>query len=353
MAERKLLKRDSGGIAEFSSTDTIPAANLPAVSVISPAQIASNQDNYNPTGWADADVIRLDFDSGGRGITGFTAWTNGRQKQLRNMSANYGFISCEHPSSTASNRVIGVCDHIIPPYGVLTIEYDSASSRIRVVDNSFNPSVHSASFYQACPGATLGSDWGSIGFGISSGDNGSFPGTSTLPGAWEIHTSTSAAGASSLYFTKSVVNYMHTSAGHQIATALIYLTNLSDGTNTYTFSFGLATANSTTLDTSNEATIRYSHGLNSGKWLGVSRSSGSQATVDLGVTVATNTLYALTICMDDAASEVRFYVNGTFAGRTTTQIPSTNLGVRAIIVKSVGTTQRSAFICAMTALNMK
>ena len=73
MAERKLLKCDSAGIQEFSATDTVPASVMPSPAVISPSQITSDQDNYSPTGWADADVVRLDFDTGGRAITGFAA----------------------------------------------------------------------------------------------------------------------------------------------------------------------------------------------------------------------------------------------------------------------------------------
>ena len=139
--ERRLLKRGTGGaIAEFSSTDTIPAANLPAL-VISPSQITSDQDNYGPTGWDTASVVRLNFDTGGRGITGFAAWTNEYPKRIVNTSANFGYIACEHPDSTAANRVVGACDYIIPPYGTLILIYDGTSSRVRVVGNSYNPAA--------------------------------------------------------------------------------------------------------------------------------------------------------------------------------------------------------------------
>ena len=113
MAEAKPIKQAAGGFAEFSATDTVPAANMPAVSVISPSQITSDQDDYSPTDWATADVVRRNFDTGGRAITGFAAWTNARQKTIINTSANFGYIPCEHPDSTAANRVIGICDHIV------------------------------------------------------------------------------------------------------------------------------------------------------------------------------------------------------------------------------------------------
>ena len=357
MAERQLLKCDGAGIAEFTATDTIPSANLPARVTISPSQITSDQDDYSPTDWATADVVRLNFDTGGRAITGFAAWTNARQKTIINTSANFGYIPCEHPDSTAANRVIGICDHIVGPYGTLLLEYDSTSSRVRVVSNTFNPAspgiFHKGAFYQVSPGATLGSDWGSVGFGISSGDNGTNTPTATLPGAWLFTTLTSSAGISTLYLAKTITNPFRGSNSHIIASAFIYLDTLSDGTNTYTFTFGIVgTANSTTNPEANETTIKYTHGTNSGKFQGVCRSSSTESTVDLGITVAANTPYVLTVCASKSGTEARFYINGVFAGRITTNVTTTTVGVRAFMGKSAGTTARVAYVANMTGFNV-
>jgi len=160
MAEQRLLKGGATALEQFGATDTVPGANYPLPNVVSPSQITSEQDDYSPTGWADADIVRIDFDTGGRGITGFAAWTNTRPKKIQNISGNFGYLACEHPDSSAANRVIGICDHIIAPYGTLIIEYDDTSDRVRVVGNSFNPAapglIHKGSFYQVSPGATLG-----------------------------------------------------------------------------------------------------------------------------------------------------------------------------------------------------
>lgn len=357
MAERQLLKCDGAGIAEFTATDTIPSANLPARVTISPSQITSDQDDYSPTDWATADVVRLNFDTGGRAITGFAAWTNARQKTIINTSANFGYIPCEHPDSTAANRVIGICDHIVGPYGTLLLEYDSTSSRVRVVSNTFNPAspgiFHKGAFYQVSPGATLGSDWGSVGFGISSGDNGTNTPTATLPGAWLFTTLTSSAGISTLYLAKTITNPFRGSNSHIIASAFIYLDTLSDGTNTYTFTFGIVgTANSTTNPEANETTIKYTHGTNSGKFQGVCRSSSTESTVDLGITVAANTPYVLTVCASKSGTEARFYIDGVFAGRITTNVTTTTVGVRAFMGKSAGTTARVAYVANMTGFNV-
>lgn len=357
MAERRLLKCDGAGIAEFAATDTIPAANLPAVSVISPSQITSDQDDYAPTDWATADVVRLNFDTGGRAITGFAAWTNTQPKTLINTSGNFGYIPCEHPDSSAANRALGVCDHIIAPYGIVSIEYDDTSDRIRVLSNTFDPTaagfLYKGGFYQVCPGATLGSDWGIVGFGISSGDNGTNVPTATLPGAWLFSTLTSAAGVSTLFFAKTLTNHAQDTNSHVVASAFIYLDTLSDGTNTYTFSFGLVNgSNSTTVTLANEIVIKYTNGVNSGKFQGVCRSSSSETAIDTGITVAVNTPYLLTVCVNKGATEARFYIDGVMVGRITSNVPSAAIGTRALIGKSAGTTARIAYVANMMAFNV-
>ena len=112
----------------------------------------------------------------------------------------------------------------------------------------------------------------------------------------------------------------------------------------------MPTPSSTTLAVNNSIGIRYSHGINSGKFEGFTRStSGTESTVDLGTTVAANTNYKLRVSIDKSIGEVRFYVNDAYAGRVTTNLPSAvAVGSRAIIVKSVGTTDRTALIARYT-----
>lgn len=355
MAEAKPLKAGGAGsdFAQFGSTDTFPATSLPARVTISPSQITSDQNTYNPTGWADADVVRLDFDTGGRAITGFTAWTNGRPKVLLNISANFGYIPCQHPGTLlAANRVIGTCDHIIAPYGTLVIEYDDTSDRVRVVGNSFNPAApgignlrgHS---YCVAVGSITAADWGDFAFAVAgtAAALSTTAATSALPACWTLGTGSTSTGAACAYLSKNILNPTFFSAAHIIASTSVYFPTLSDGTHTYTFSFGLVPSpSSTTLNVNNSVTIQYTHGTNSGKFLGVSRdNAGSQSTVDLGVTVAANTLYTLTVCFDKALSEARFYVDGVMAGRVTGNMPSAvAVGERIIMVKSAGATARTA-----------
>lgn len=362
MAEAKPLKAGSSGFEQFLSTDTIPATALPVRGIISPSQITSDQDNYNPTGWDTADIVRLDFDTNGRAITGFTSWTNGRPKTIVNISANYGYIPCEHPDSTAGNRVLGTCDHIVPPYGTLVLEYDSTSSRVRVYGNSFNPAapgigILKAHFYRVSVGSTTAADWGDFAFAVSgtAAALSTAGATASLPGVWTLGTGSTSTGAASAYLSKNILNPTFFSAAHIIVSTQIYVGTLSDGTHTYTTSFGIVPSpSSTTLDVNNSVVIKYSHGLNSGKFLGVSRdNAGAESTVDLGTTVAANTLYSLTICYDKALSEARFYVNGAYAGRVTGNMPNAvATGMRMHIKKSVGTTARTVGFTSLTMSNI-
>ena len=127
MGEKKILIVDSTGVpAEMPASDTLPAVNLPVMvgdsgsggtkgavpapgsgdaaagkflkadgtwaapgggsspNVISPSQITGDQDNYNPSGYDDATVIRLNFDANGHAITGFAPATDGEEKTYVN-----------------------------------------------------------------------------------------------------------------------------------------------------------------------------------------------------------------------------------------------------------------------------
>lgn len=352
----KPLKIGANGIEEFGATDTIPKENAPVPVAITTGSISSTQNDYSPTGWADADTVRFDFGAQGMEITGFAAWTNGRQKTLLNTTEFFAVVPSEHTSSTAANRVAGTMDHFFEPYGAIVIEYDNTTDRVRVVSNTANLADLARSrglFYQVCPGATLGADWGLVGFGISSGNNSANPATSTLPATWGINTSTSSAGISSLFVPKTITLPLAWGIpAYRVSIAWVYVSALSDGTDTYTLQSGFSASHTGVTATVNNSIIfRYTHSANSGKWLCVSRNnSGTETTVDTGVTVAVNTLYCLAVCVNVGTTEARFYVNGALSGVITSNLPlsSVGFGQRTLIAKSAGTTSREAFVAYKT-----
>lgn len=335
-----------------------PSGGSSSPSVISPSQITTDQDDYSPTGWDDATTVRVSFDSDMNAITSFASATDGERKKIRNVGSNFGYIPPQHPDASAGNAIFGSEDHFIPPGGTIEVEYDATGSGWYVVGNTYDPhgEIHGLYFDESV-GATTGADWGTIGFGLSGGNNGTDQATSTLPGAWEINTSTSATGTSTLYFTKTVVNPFYYTSSALIANAWVYTPVLSndDAVNTYTFQFGFVpTPTSTTLAVNNSIAIRYSHNINSGKFEAFTRNnSGTETTLDLGTTVAVNTKYLLTICYDKSGTEARFYVNGVYGGRITTNLPNAvATGVRALIIKTASTTSRSFDVARLRAYSV-
>lgn len=314
-------------------------------SVISPSQITSDQDDYAPTGWDDATTVRVDFDGDINAITSFNSATDGERKVLRNIGTNFGYIPGQHPDGTAAKRVKVPVDQFIEPGGSVEIEYDGTDSRWYVTSNTFNPALNvKGHYYQASVGATVAADWGTLTFATSGGDNGTQAGTASLPGTWYLETLSSASGISTVYFTDNLLNPVFYTSCAMVTSTWVYFPTLSDGTQTYTYQFGFVPSpSSTTLAVNNSIAIRYSSGINSGKFEGFSRNnSGTESTVDLGTTVAASTMYLLTVCYDKSGTEARFYVNGVYAGRVTTNLPNAvGTGMRQGIWKSAGTTSRS------------
>lgn len=322
-------------------------------SVISPSQITADQDDYSPTGWDDATTVRVSFDSDINAVTSFAAATDGERKVLRNVGGFAGYLPCEHPDGTAANRIAGAGDYIIPAGGSVELEYDGTLSRWAVVNSTFNPATNTnGHYYRASVGATITGDWGDFGL---AGNNDISPATSSLPGGWAIHTSSSTSGAGSMYYSDNILNPTYFGAAHISVSTSVYFDNLSTGAQTFTFSSGIVPSpSSTTLAVNNSVGVRYSHGVNSGKWEGFSRdNSGSESTVDLGLTVAASTLYNITVTIDKSRGEARFYVTdntGTvYSGRVTGNMPNAvACGARNVIVKSAGSTLRAAAIPTFT-----
>jgi hypothetical protein len=115
------------------------AAQVAFSTTISPSAISSNQNNYSPTGWSTANVIRLSTDGSTRDLTGAAAGSSGELKWLINLGPQTIRLQSEDTNSTAANRFLfasGTTFGILSN-GVVGILYDGTSSRWR-------PIVHTA-----------------------------------------------------------------------------------------------------------------------------------------------------------------------------------------------------------------
>lgn len=323
-----------GNVLTVTVTGSSPA-------VISPAQITADQDNYSPTDWATATIVRLSFDSSIPAITGFAAKSDGDRVTVFNISGNSGYIPGEHPDSSAANRVISPKDFIILPYSQFELMYDGTSSRWRIIgDDSGGTGV----FYSQSAASNVTGDIADVNYlAFNAGLLSQIVSTTTLPTYWSARTGTNNNGAAGVSLVKTVNQYTAFGAAHQFVESDISLPVLSDGTDTFLVEIQLSRVPSLSLvEGDNNIGIRYSDGVNSGKFEGfVQDNAGVEAVVDLGVTVTVDLIYKLRIEFDKSRTESRFYINGVMCGRITGTVPNalTN-GSRVVIFKSAGTTER-------------
>jgi hypothetical protein len=155
VAADRLLGRGNGGgagdVQEITlGTNLSMAAGVlnatsgaPSYTIISPASIGANQNNYSPASWSTADIVRL-TGSGNYDITGFDATATTVRKLLWNVDTADTFtLKHESGSSTAANRI--VCpydlDMKLSPDGAIVIHYDATTARWRAVSDERRPPI--------------------------------------------------------------------------------------------------------------------------------------------------------------------------------------------------------------------
>lgn len=318
-----------------------------SVSVISPAQITADQDNYNPSGWSSATIVRIESDDF-RAITSFAAGADGEVKRLLNVGDFPIYLPGEHPDGVDSNRIVIGYDYFIWPKRSAEIMYDNTLNRWMIL-SEYEKGKNEIVRYMA-PGSVTTADWGNLAFiNHNSGAVGTSVGAAnSFPSAFSFATNALTSGGAGVYFSKSTSQFTYTGDSHFSADASVGVTTLSDGTDTYTAALQiLPTPTSTSVAVNNSFGIKYTHGSNSGKWEGFSiDNSGTVSTVDLGVTVAVDVIYNLRVELDKGRSEIRCYVDGEMKGRITSNLPSDDVGLAAkvIMLKSAGTTSRLLYL---------
>ena len=100
--------------------------------IISPASFNSDQDNYNPTGLANCNVLRLTC-TGNRDITGIEAQEDSRMIILINIGGSTITLTDQDGSSLADNRFAMGTDRAINSDESVMIWYDGLSNRWRVL----------------------------------------------------------------------------------------------------------------------------------------------------------------------------------------------------------------------------
>jgi hypothetical protein len=122
---------DAAG-TELLSTDCMECSVVALPSDITPAQLTSDQNDYNPTGLGLASTLRVSSDAA-RTITGLTGGADGRIVILHNVGGNAITLKDESASSAAANRFALAADLVLGADECCTLHYDATSSRWRVI----------------------------------------------------------------------------------------------------------------------------------------------------------------------------------------------------------------------------
>lgn len=296
---------------------------------LSPAQITANQNDYNPTGLADASVLRLTTDQPRR-ITGLAGGYDGRQIEIQNVNTIGGegivILDAENTSSSAANRFAIDNDLIFEPGQGGIFTYDGASQRWRcsAVRRKFTgDTFRLAPFYctDFLGGATA--DTGEASYAIwdlsllSTGTQAKIASLATHPGILQITSSTTTNSGA---FIRTAVDAILL-AGGEVAEFVFRIPDLT----TATIRMGF-------IDTATSADCvdgAYIEIPSTGNAVGKTSSNSTRTTSATIATLSTNTWYRARIVVDRTAANVTFYIFDDAGNQLGTQTNSANIPTAA------------------------
>jgi hypothetical protein len=133
----ELLVNDSGTLKKADASNFLGGSSSQLIqNIITPPTITSDTHNYNPTGFATADMIRLESNNSSHEITGFVAPSAGDNRIIRinNISTHRDLKFAHNDSgSLAANRILlrDNRDKAIKENETAVFWYDHISSRWR------------------------------------------------------------------------------------------------------------------------------------------------------------------------------------------------------------------------------
>ncbi len=128
--ESLVISAESGSVALPFAADLQSAIKLSGG--ITPPEITSNRNDYDPDGFADASVLRLSSDAS-RAITGLQAAADGRLVAIQNAGSNAIILRNEDAASSSANRFATASDITLAAAQCAVLQYDAAASRWRAL----------------------------------------------------------------------------------------------------------------------------------------------------------------------------------------------------------------------------
>lgn len=318
-------------------------------SVITPSQITADQNDYAPTGWLSATLVRLSGDNGIRSIHGFSAGTSGEVKTLSNVGSYPLYLAPEHSGSTAAYRINFYEEVFLMPGQSCQIYYDGTLSRWVPFNvpcpNYVTPrkSVWYDMPVAQVPTAASADTEMDI-FGSITPTNGA-PASGIPFAYWDMNTGSTASGGAGIFYPQQIEDMAYITAAHIVTKMYVkFPATVGDATNNYYIFLRIASNPSSGFFTQNNSVgIYYRYSDNSGKWWLRSTDSGGTSTeTDSGVTCSVDTEYELAVSLNKAGTEATFFINGVVVGRTTTNLPSAvSCGPSLQLEKTAGSSARS------------
>jgi hypothetical protein len=133
-------QRTALGLGALALEDTVPVTDIDAQlalsGIIEPAALASDQNDWAPTGVATCSTIRMSASAAGVDLTGLLApATDGEIKILENVGTTYAItLTPSSASSAAANRFLVPKPIVVGPNQSVVLRYDLGDARWRLFD---------------------------------------------------------------------------------------------------------------------------------------------------------------------------------------------------------------------------
>lgn len=321
---------------------------------------SANQDNYNPTGLAGADVLRLNIGATLK-LTGLVAAYDGQRLTLQNVSTDYLlWLESENTASSAANRILlpkGLPAFLMPGDSI-GLRYDGTASRWRVEAwPSQGPAMGLTEFSDfAAAGTPANNGATGGGFGVAFSGTGAsaqpstyLVGTTERPmGVLQIDSGTTATGRCTVggLGTGDIVPTL----GAALSVARLAVEATVSGTETFQVISGFADCSGGTFTDGVAWTNRWTG--SAADWAQERLANGSATRSSTGSPTPDNNYIGLAVFINPGWTRADFLYSTDGISWTKADSPTTGLPANtrfttwcaASIIKSAGTTQRNVSI---------
>jgi Protein of unknown function (DUF2793)/Phage tail repeat like len=225
----------------------------------------------------------------------------------------------------------------------ISLTYDNAANTLAIADTYLEPSPARFYAFTDCLAGLNTPDWtftvsgtGAAHAVVDFADQNSI-------GAIQSALGTVATNRTSI--TSPVFTTLQLGQGLSKFATRLRLATLSDATNTWTLRAGFI--DSLSAESTDGVFLRYTNGVNAGKFQAVTRSNNVETAVDTGITATTTTTYKMEVEVNTAGTSAVFKINGTIVATITTNIPTGNgreVGYGLYALRSVGTAAVNSYI---------